>query len=452
MKQNSTLINLRDKSQEYEQFLNEQRYLNSQAHANHKFKSVKAKIYDNRNPNLQNLLKDTQPDYKKSLEDTMKSEFNVFIDKSITQSTDAVRFMSVRGEEPAVDNVFITQEADKEIADIMEKDEKKTEREKTVKLPKLVSETPKDKSVAPSRHKSRSRLPLTESNLDTLQLALIESENKALLESGGKVKEDSSLIKLKMLIETIKKIDLPTFQPEFHQMCQYGTETEILQFYQRNIAKELNSKQNGLGRYCVHECCVKGNINMLKALLPFIDDLNRLDQNGQSAAHICAKYGELDCLKLLAANGINLEQRDVCGLQPLHVAVKHDSAAIIEFLFEMGMPIGIKCNSGKLPFHYAGEFGSIEALKKMCEYYVDVTVPDGEGNSVAHLAAQYDHLECLKYLVKLGFPVDKVRNNLGRNVAHVCCLHGSAKTLHWLFEYVNIDTLSMDGKKNVTTI
>lgn len=31
-------------------------------------------------------------------------------------------------------------------------------------------------------------------------------------------------------------------------------------------------------------------------------------------------------------------------------------------------------------------------------------------------------------------PVDKVRNNAGRNISHVCCLSGSVRTLHWLFE------------------
>jgi hypothetical protein len=452
MKQNASLINVRDKNQEYEAFLREQRYLNSQAHAVHKFQNVKAKIYENRNPNVQNFLKDTTGPanpYTKSLEDTMKSEFNLFIDQSVNRSSDAVRFISAKGgvdhdnnnndDEPAVDNVFITQEADKEIAEIMEKDRVATaavSQLDSVKLPKLVSETPKDKSSP-----SKSKLQLTESNLDELQVALMDTDNT------NNDKEDSSLTRLKKLIETIKKVDLPSFQSEFHQMCQYASEPELLRFYQRNIARELNSKQNGLGRYCVHECCVKGNVRMLKALLPYIDDVNKLDQNGQNPAHICAKYGEFKCLKLLAANGINLEQNDVCGLQPFHVAAKHNSCAIIEFLFEMGVPINVRCNSGKLAFHYSAEFGSIESLRKLCEYHVDLTVPDSEGNTVAHLAGTYDHLECLKYLVKLNFPVDKVRNNFGRNVAHMCCLHGSVKTLHWLFEFVNIDAMSMDGKE-----
>ena len=43
-----------------------------------------------------------------------------------------------------------------------------------------------------------------------------------------------------------------------------------------------------------------------------------------------------------------------------------------------------------------------------------------------------------------GLPVDKVRNNAGRNVAHICCLSGSVKTLHWLFEN-NSDRLNTDS-------
>jgi ankyrin repeat protein len=54
---------------------------------------------------------------------------------------------------------------------------------------------------------------------------------------------------------------------------------------------------------------------MLKGLLPYIDEINKLDANNQTAAHIAAKYGELECLKILFANGINLEIADKFGLQ-----------------------------------------------------------------------------------------------------------------------------------------
>ncbi len=59
---------------------------------------------------------------------------------------------------------------------------------------------------------------------------------------------------------------------------------------------------------------------------------------------------------------------------------------------------------------------------------------DNDQNTVGHLAAKNDHLNCVKYLISVGLPVDIVRNNKGRNVAHVCCINGSIRTLHWLLE------------------
>ena len=129
MKESASLVNFKDKSQEYEAFLEEQRLLNSQAYAQQRFQNVKTKIYENRNPNVKNFLKDIRPDYKNSLEDMMKSEFNAFMDQSVARSANAVRAISEKAAAEnndayqSVDNVFITQEADNEVAQIVKKDE-----------------------------------------------------------------------------------------------------------------------------------------------------------------------------------------------------------------------------------------------------------------------------------------------------------------------------------------
>lgn len=186
--------------------------------------------------------------------------------------------------------------------------------------------------------------------------------------------------------------------------------------------------------------------------LPYIEDVNKLDQNGQNPAHICCKYGELECLRILTANGLDLTQIDATGMTPLHVAALHNHPDIVEFLFEMGVPLNVRCQNGRLPFHYTGEYGSLRTLKKMCEYYLDVTIPDADGNTIAHLVVKSqsaDRVDCLRYLVEQHqFPVDRVRNEQGRNVAHMCCLYGSVKCLHWLFEHVEIDPMNLDHAGN----
>lgn len=56
----------------------------------------------------------------------------------------------------------------------------------------------------------------------------------------------------------------------------------------QNIYYEINDKPNGIGRYCIHEACIKGNIVMLKGLLAYVDDINKVDQHKQTAAHIAS--------------------------------------------------------------------------------------------------------------------------------------------------------------------
>jgi ankyrin repeat protein len=173
---------------------------------------------------------------------------------------------------------------------------------------------------------------------------------------------------------------------------------------------------------------------MLKGLLPYVDDLNKQDKNGQTAAHICALHGELECLKVLAANSANLFLVDKNGMLLSHLAAQFNHSKIIEFLFQMGITLKIASVEGKLPIHYAAQFGSFESLKLLSEYYVDISQVDNDGNYAAHLASINDKLKCLKYLVKIGTPINASVNKKGRTFAHVCAFHNSVGSLHWLLE------------------
>ena len=188
-------------------------------------------------------------------------------------------------------------------------------------------------------------------------------------------------------------------------------------------------------------------IIVAKGMLPYIDNINKLDHNNQTAAHVAVKFDELECLKILYANGANFELADKFGMQVAHIAAQQNHAAIIDFIFEIGIPLDTCCKQGKLPFHYAAEYGSLDSLKTLSKYYADYSMTDNDGNTAAHLAAKNDHLKCVQLLIKLGLPVDLVRNNYGRNVTHVCCLNGAKHTLHWLFEHNNADRFALDGRE-----
>lgn len=247
MRENTSLVSRRDKAQEYESFLKEQRYLHSHEHAKDKFKNVTAKINENRNPMIANFLKDVRTSsqaseaassdsMKKTLGESLKHEFNIFMDQTVAKSADAVRSLSDKNSETRqdllpVDNVFITQEADKEIADILKRDQDEQNKSRKESI-KTTTSTKKSElklpQIAETKKGSANKQELVESNYTNLQVALVDIDNE---QKDG----DTSLNKLKKLIDGIKKIDLPTFQPEFHQICQYASQPEILQYYQKVI-------------------------------------------------------------------------------------------------------------------------------------------------------------------------------------------------------------------------
>ena len=58
-----------------------------------------------------------------------------------------------------------------------------------------------------------------------MQVALVNDELTVTSDA------QQSVIRLKKMIDSIKRIDLPTFQTELHQVCQYGGDSQLLKFY-----------------------------------------------------------------------------------------------------------------------------------------------------------------------------------------------------------------------------
>ena len=241
-------------------------------------------------------------------------------------------------------------------------------------------------------------------------------------------KEHTSLSQLKQVIQNLKTANLPKFQTEFHQLCQFDDDPKIL----KDQDKRIYDEKNGLGRCCLHESCIRGNSKLLKSLLANVKNINEEDINGFSAAHVAAKFGQLECLQILYENDIDLGKVDKNGKTLCHLAAEFNHPNIIQFCSDIGISLEIKCNSGKTPLHYASEFGSLEALKVIA--LIDISLADNNGNTAAHLAVQNDRLNCLKYLVRLGLPVNIIKNKMGRNVSHEACFYGANNCLHWMFE------------------
>ncbi len=223
LKKNATLMNLNEKNEELEKILENYRYLNSETHTKHKFDSVKSKCVDKRNPNVENFLKDIRN--LNRLEDNLKNEFSDFLNEKIINSTETIRkFSSLekQNENETTNTTALPKIKDdwKFLTQNENEDEKKASNQLVLPLPPA-DHTTDTKTVSKIRIRRKDMTPMDH------------------LENFDK----TTAIKLKKSLEHIKRIELPKFQTEIHQICQYGDDPKLFKLYPQ-VSNNLSKLSN----------------------------------------------------------------------------------------------------------------------------------------------------------------------------------------------------------------
>jgi hypothetical protein len=249
-----------EKQAEYEKILQNYRTAHSAEAIKEKFEHVKSKIHDNRNENIENLIKDVKS--KNNLEmmqSKLKSEFDLFLNDSVNNSTQKIKDLSISILDKTNLNTknnlnlnldftakwnFLTQDPSENLHEIDEenKNDKSDRKNNESNNKSRLSNRPTSKTKNSSRNTNNKHIDTA--NHNNMQIALIEDFN----EENYK---NSSSIKLKKMLDHIKRIDLPKFQPELHQICksksycsliillvysinfkgQYGGDADLLKLY-----------------------------------------------------------------------------------------------------------------------------------------------------------------------------------------------------------------------------
>ena len=194
-----------------------------------KFDIYNTKVYETQNPNIGNLLKEIGSKSNiNQLQDELKKEFDKFLSFSIENSKSSLRNTLIKEynlnqEGPNIENrnecIFITQEnTDDDEIKLLTK--RNSEVGETLKheIEKWIPERKNNQLKKTATYNTHLK------NDKNMQIALAENKQELIL-------DNSSLIKLNKIIEGIKRVDLPKFQPELHQICQYATDSEILKVY-----------------------------------------------------------------------------------------------------------------------------------------------------------------------------------------------------------------------------
>ena len=239
----------------------------------------------------------------------------------------------------------------------------------------------------------------------------------------------------------------------------------FLHYFNHDIEVENNQGQNALIRASLG----RGNIDIVKWLLCMGLDIDKEDNDGNTAFLCTAQKGNtpllsflkcknaniyvynsggenalvkaslgrgnIDTVKWLLAEGFQVNEKDFTGDTAFHNAAWNGDVQLIKFLKRENADINVCNYSGKNALMYACT-GScdIEAVKWLLEEGFNLEDKDSDENTAFLLATKEGNVSFLKFLKDEGADI-KVRNKYGQNaLMNVCFSSGDIEVVKWLLE------------------
>jgi ankyrin repeat protein len=140
-------------------------------------------------------------------------------------------------------------------------------------------------------------------------------------------------------------------------------------------------------------------VALIQALIANRANLNRRNQNGDSAILLAALKPELEAAKILIANGADLNPS---GWTPLHYAMFSGSKELAGLFIAKGAKLDSRAPSGQTALMLAIRHKNLDMVKLLVEAGADKNLADAVGLTALGLANKLEQGDIVAYLRKLG--------------------------------------------------
>lgn len=173
-----------------------------------------------------------------------------------------------------------------------------------------------------------------------------------------------------------------------------------------------------------HEAAKVGNIEMVKFLLEYVEDVNAKDEHGNTALHLAAEHSHVEMVQLLIDARANPNLKGSQQKTPLVVAASKNNVAVVQKLIEAKADVNGD-NSGFTPCHVAAEAGNLEVLDFLVSSNCSIGVTDERNYTPIMVAAEKGHFSCVKRLANAGASLN-IRGNDGSSISDLAAKHPSS--------------------------
>lgn len=186
-----------------------------------------------------------------------------------------------------------------------------------------------------------------------------------------------------------------------------------------------------------------GNLEIIKLLVKYGADINRVHENLGSALIIAVVSNHVDIVRYLLEHGADLTLADENGYTPLICSAFYGNYEAFNELYCKDQNIHQKAKDGLTVFLAACTSSNVDLIKKIVKLGANITEVDLKNYNCIHLAAA--NLESLPVLIYLFENIDKLdeilnaRNNDGKTALDIIIEHTDQKYLFSILAAAKVD-------------
>lgn len=166
----------------------------------------------------------------------------------------------------------------------------------------------------------------------------------------------------------------------------------------------------------IFELIMQGRYEEAKDRFKTKEDINAVDENGNTALHLAAEVNEADLASFLVIKGTDTEKRNNSGDIPLHTAIKNSSIDAAKVLALVNSDIFEEDANGNLAIDLALENGD-EWYDAMINRQTG-EIRDQDGQSIVHHFVKTRDEKAIDVCIKKGIPLS-VKDAHGKTPLHL---------------------------------
>lgn len=163
------------------------------------------------------------------------------------------------------------------------------------------------------------------------------------------------------------------------------------------------------GEASLQELIVSGQTEAVKNSFQLKQDINKVDENGNTVLHAAAQVNNVELVQLFLSLGVDTELKNKDSDTALHVAIKNNGPEAAEVLSVIGKDIFAMDAAGKTAIELGLEKGS--AFYKAMINSRTGSIIDSFGRTILHYMVNATDVEAVKYAITQHIPLSPSDNS-----------------------------------------